>query len=80
MTNRSGAGLLDLGAPVAVLMIDVLHHIPDTDNPIRFIQTYVDAVCPDSYSMWLSHTPAMVALSSVAWRCFTTFTIYRSHR
>ena len=43
-------GLLDLGAPVAVLMIDVLHHIPDTDNPIhQFIQTYVDAVCPGSY-------------------------------
>jgi S-adenosyl methyltransferase len=42
-------GLLDLGAPVAVLMIDVLHHISDTDNPIRFIQTYVDAVCPGSY-------------------------------
>jgi S-adenosyl methyltransferase len=42
-------GLLDLGAPVAVLLIDVLHHIPDTDNPVRFIQTYVDAVCPGSY-------------------------------
>jgi hypothetical protein len=26
-----------------------VHHIPDTDNPIRFIQTYVDAVCPGSY-------------------------------
>jgi SAM-dependent methyltransferase len=39
-------GLLDLGVPVAVLLIDVLHHIPDTDNPIRLIQTYVDAVCP----------------------------------
>jgi hypothetical protein len=42
-------GLLDLDAPVAVLLIDVLHHIPDTDNPIRFIQTYVDAVRPGSY-------------------------------
>lgn len=42
-------GLLDLDAPVAVLMIDVLHHIPDTDNPTRFIQAYVDAVSPGSY-------------------------------
>jgi S-adenosyl methyltransferase len=42
-------GLLDLDAPVAVLMIDVLHHIPDTDNPTRFIQTYVDVVSPGSY-------------------------------
>jgi S-adenosyl methyltransferase len=42
-------GLLDLDAPVAVLLIDVLHHIPDTDNPTRFIHTYVDAVCPGSH-------------------------------
>ena len=42
-------GLLDLCAPIAVLLIDVLHHIPDTDHPIRFIQTYVDALCHDSY-------------------------------
>ena len=41
--------VLDLAAPVAVLMIDVLHHIPDTDNPIQFIQAYVDAVCPGRY-------------------------------
>ncbi|MDQ6738818.1 MAG: SAM-dependent methyltransferase [Actinomycetota bacterium] len=48
-------GLLDLDAPVAVLLIDVLHHIPDTYNPVRFIQTYVDAVCPGSY-VAVAHT------------------------
>ena len=42
-------GLLDLSAPVAVLLIDVLHHTPDTDNPTGFIRTYVDAVSPGSY-------------------------------
>lgn len=47
--------LLDLGEPVAVLLIDVLHHIPDTDNPAWFIQTYVDAVCPGSYVV-VAHT------------------------
>lgn len=48
-------GLLDLGAPVAVLLIDALHHVPDTDDPARFIQTYVDAVCPGSY-VAVAHT------------------------
>jgi hypothetical protein len=42
-------GLLDLGAPVAVLAIDVLHHIPDADNPAALIAAYMDAVCPGSY-------------------------------
>ncbi len=41
--------LLDLDAPVAVFLLDVLHLIPDTDDPIGFISTYVDAVCPGSY-------------------------------
>jgi hypothetical protein len=48
-------GLLDLGAPVAVLLTDVLHHIPDTDDPALFMQTYVDAVCPGSY-VAVAHT------------------------
>jgi SAM-dependent methyltransferase len=42
-------GLLDLSAPVAVLAIDVLHHIPDVDNPAALIAAYADAVCPGSY-------------------------------
>jgi S-adenosyl methyltransferase len=42
-------GLLDLDVPVAVLLTDVLHHIPDADDPALFIQTYVDAVGPGCY-------------------------------
>jgi S-adenosyl methyltransferase len=49
------SGLLDLGAPVAVLAIDVLHHIPDADNPGRIITAYIDAICPDSY-MSIAHS------------------------
>jgi hypothetical protein len=56
-------GLLDLGAPVAVLLIDVLHHIPDTDNPVGSIQAYVDAVCPGSYVV-VAHTSDGEALVS----------------
>jgi SAM-dependent methyltransferase len=42
-------GLLDLSAPIAVLAIDVLHHIPDADNPVEIMATYRDALCPGSY-------------------------------
>ncbi|MGH4010399.1 MAG: SAM-dependent methyltransferase [Pseudonocardiaceae bacterium] len=48
-------GLLDLGAPVAVLAIDVLHHVPDVDNPVGFIAAYMDAVSPGSY-VSVAHT------------------------
>ncbi|MGH3812860.1 MAG: SAM-dependent methyltransferase [Pseudonocardiaceae bacterium] len=48
-------GLLDLAAPVAVLAIDVLHHIPDADNPVGLIAAYLDAVCPGSY-LSVAHT------------------------
>jgi hypothetical protein len=42
-------GLLDLSVPVAVLAIDVLHHIPDADNPVEIMAAYRDALCPGSY-------------------------------
>jgi SAM-dependent methyltransferase len=48
-------GLLDLSAPVAVLAIDVLHHIPDADNPVEVIAAYMDAVCSGSY-LSVAHT------------------------
>ncbi|MBV9163658.1 MAG: SAM-dependent methyltransferase [Pseudonocardiales bacterium] len=49
------SGLLDLSAPVAVLAIDVLHHISDADNPVGFMAAYMDAVCPGSY-MSIAHS------------------------
>ncbi|MDQ3761598.1 MAG: SAM-dependent methyltransferase [Actinomycetota bacterium] len=48
-------GVLDLSTPVAMLAIDVLHHIPDADNPAGFIAAYMDAVCPGSY-ISVAHT------------------------
>jgi len=46
--------LLDLDKPVAVLMIAVLHFIPDTEHPDRIVHAYRDAVAPGSY-LALSH-------------------------
>jgi hypothetical protein len=49
--------LLDLGAPVAVLMASVLHFIPDTDNPHAIINQLRQAITPGSYLV-LSHGTA----------------------
>ncbi|MGH3683751.1 MAG: SAM-dependent methyltransferase [Pseudonocardiaceae bacterium] len=48
-------GLLDLNAPVGVLAIDVLHHVPDSNNPAEFIAAYMDAACSGSY-LSVAHT------------------------
>ncbi|WP_410583968.1 SAM-dependent methyltransferase [Amycolatopsis sp. lyj-108] len=47
-------GLLDFTQPVAVLMIGVLHFIPDHDHPGDILAGYRDALPPGSY-LALSH-------------------------
>ena len=45
-----GAGQrLDLSQPVAVLLIAILHFIPDTDDPYRIVARLMDAVPSGSY-------------------------------
>ena len=46
--------LLDLDQPVAVLLIAVLHFLPDADDPAGVFDAYRDAVPPGSY-LALSH-------------------------
>lgn len=41
--------LLDLDRPVAVLLVSVMHFIPDTDDPMAIIAALTDAVVPGSY-------------------------------
>jgi SAM-dependent methyltransferase len=53
--------LLDLGRPVAVLMIETLLHIPDSDEPGAVVAGYVDALCPGSY-LGISHFSATTEL------------------
>src|SRR6202000_1925616 len=43
------AQTLDFSQPVAVLLIAVLHFIPDSDDPYRIAATLMDAVPPGSY-------------------------------
>jgi hypothetical protein len=46
--------VLDLDQPVAVLMISMLHFVPDSDDPTGVIAQYRDAVAAGSY-LALSH-------------------------
>jgi hypothetical protein len=41
--------LLDLGEPVALLMMAVLHAVPDEDDPAALIDMYTDALVPGSF-------------------------------
>ncbi|MBV9846093.1 MAG: SAM-dependent methyltransferase [Kutzneria sp.] len=50
--------LLDVTAPVAVIMCAVLHFVPDDTNPKRLIATYRDAVPAGSYLVLSHATPA----------------------
>ncbi|MBB5157068.1 SAM-dependent methyltransferase [Saccharopolyspora phatthalungensis] len=46
--------LLDLSRPVAVLLIAVLHFIPDSDRPGEIVRTYLERTAPGSF-VALSH-------------------------
>jgi S-adenosyl methyltransferase len=46
---RQAAALLDFGKPVAVMMLAVLHFIPDSGGPQRIVSRLPDAVCSGSY-------------------------------
>ncbi len=46
--------LIDFTRPVAVLLVAVLHFVPDSDDPAGIVRSYVNAVVPGSYVV-LSH-------------------------
>jgi O-methyltransferase involved in polyketide biosynthesis len=48
------AGMLDFSQPVAVMMLGLLHFIPDADDPYGLTRRYMDAVPPGSY-LAISH-------------------------
>ena len=58
LLNHSGLDLvLDLGEPVAVLMVSVLHFLADADHPERVVERLMRALAPGSYLV-LSHATA----------------------
>jgi SAM-dependent methyltransferase len=51
---RAAAGTLDFTKPVAVMLIGILHCIPDEDDPAGIVRRLMDAVPPGSY-LAISH-------------------------
>ncbi|GAA5190992.1 SAM-dependent methyltransferase [Rugosimonospora acidiphila] len=49
--------LIDFARPVGVLMVAVLHFVPDRDDPAGIVAAYRDAVAPGSYLV-VSHGAA----------------------
>jgi hypothetical protein len=46
--------LLDLARPVCILLVAILHFVPDSDGPAQLVADFRDAVTPGSYLI-LSH-------------------------
>jgi O-methyltransferase involved in polyketide biosynthesis len=53
----AAARTLDFSKPIAVLLIAVLHFIPDSDEPHKIVKRLLDAVPPGSYLV-LQHAPS----------------------
>jgi hypothetical protein len=59
------ARTLDFGAPIALMLLIVLHLIPDSDDPYRLVATLVDALPPGSYLV-LAHPASDIRAASQA--------------
>ncbi|WP_410813773.1 SAM-dependent methyltransferase [Micromonospora sp. 067-2] len=77
------SGAIDFGSPVAVLMMFVLHLVPDEQDPQQAVAAYRDALAPGSY-LALSHASSdarpdlMARISAIYQRANTPF-VPRSH-
>jgi O-methyltransferase involved in polyketide biosynthesis len=59
------ARTLDFSQPVAILLITVLHFIPDADSPHAIVSRLMEAVAPGSYLVVL-HAPSDMRASEVS--------------
>ncbi|GAA0606674.1 SAM-dependent methyltransferase [Kutzneria viridogrisea] len=57
LESKQAKRLLDLDEPVAVLMVMMLHWVPEQDDPYGLVGRYRDAICPGSY-LAISHVTA----------------------
>ena len=46
---QAAAGILDFGEPVAVMLVGVLHCVPDADDPAGLVRQLMAALAPGSY-------------------------------
>jgi S-adenosyl methyltransferase len=59
------ASLLDLRRPVAVLLLAILHHVDDEDDPHKIVATLMNAVPPGSYLV-VSHPASDIGSEAAA--------------
>ena len=62
---RTAARTLDFQQPVALMLLMVLHMIPDADEPHQIVATFMDALPSGSYLV-LSHPPSDILPEGVA--------------
>jgi hypothetical protein len=62
---REAAGVLDLGRPVAVLLLGVLHGIPDEEDPGAIVARLMSAVPPGSH-LAITHPASDIATDQMA--------------
>ncbi|MCT9932927.1 SAM-dependent methyltransferase [Planotetraspora sp. A-T 1434] len=67
LTHPDMHALLDSSKPVAVLLVAVLHFIPDDQEPYAAVRTLVDAMAPGSYLV-VSHAEQTPELQGAAKR------------
>ncbi|GIH66979.1 SAM-dependent methyltransferase [Microbispora siamensis] len=65
LTDPDARALLDLSRPVAVLLVAVLHFVPDHEDPYGAVRTLVDAMAPGSFLV-VSHVEHRPELSGAA--------------
>ncbi len=54
LRDANATGLLDFAAPVCLLLVAILHFVPDNGDPAALVATFRDALPPGSYVI-LSH-------------------------
>jgi O-methyltransferase involved in polyketide biosynthesis len=62
---REAAHTLDLSQPVAVMLLAILHFIPDSDGPHAIVARLMEAVPPGSYLV-ISHASSDIMAETVA--------------
>ena len=79
------ARTLDFGRPVAIMLIAILHLIPDRDDPYDLVSQLVNAVAPGSYVV-ISHaasdidTGAMISMANRLNELMAQQAVPRTHR
>ena len=57
LADPAVAATLDLERPVGLVLVGVMHHLRDDDDPRRIVATLVDALAPGSYLVLSQTTP-----------------------